>query len=279
MKHRQPAGKVSSNCVASLRITGFGACMISGYPHQSGGLFEVTCGLVEDILQGPVQSDIISLGGFSAPRAAKYLKRKVFSFSPDYIVIQFGATDAKCPIRSRNRPSGGSTKFEGARGNALDDNHPATALCFLRWEVASVLGFILQPQPVTALSRYIVAIEGMVDDCISAGITPIVLSPFVFGSRYATRNAALYADALRELLSRVDKALFVDCNRLLTKFPRLVVLLKDGFHLSVSAHELIGQAIGRAIVADLRAKRANFEEPKNTNADELLGRVTSLGLS
>ena len=31
----------------ALRIAGFGACMITGYPHKGGGLFEVACSLVE----------------------------------------------------------------------------------------------------------------------------------------------------------------------------------------------------------------------------------------
>jgi lysophospholipase L1-like esterase len=260
MKDRQLAGNVNSNnvnsnYVASLRIAGFGACMISGYPHQSGGLFKAACGAVEDLLERPVQSKIVSLGGFPAPRAANYLKRKLFSFDPDYIVIQFGATDAKCPIRPRNHSS-------DVRAKSVNDNHQATALSFLRWEIASVLGFILRPQPVTALSGYVAAIKTMVDDCISTRITPIVLSPFVFGSRYATRNAVLYADALRELQSDNGKHIFVDCNRLLTKFPRAMVLLKDGFHLSVAAHTLIGQAIGEVIVADVRAKEAQFAEQR-----------------
>ena len=50
--------------------------------------------------------------------------------------------------------------------------------------------------------------------------------------------------------------LFVDCNRLLAKFPRSMILMNDGFHISVSAHELIGQAAGQAIVADIQAKSA-----------------------
>jgi lysophospholipase L1-like esterase len=257
MKDRQPARNVNSSDVESLRIAGFGACMINGYPHQSGGLFEVACRLVEDALQRSVRSNIVSLGGFPAPRAARYLRQKVFNFNPDYIVIQFGATDAKCPIRSRNHPTSGSAKSNGALGNAVNHNHPATLINLLRWEIASVLGFIRKPQAVTALSKYIAAIEGMVDDCVSAGITPVVLSPFVFGSRYAMRNAILYTDALDELHSRVRNLIFVDCNGLLAKFPRLMILLKDGFHLSVSAHELIGKAIGQAIVADIRAKSAN----------------------
>jgi hypothetical protein len=88
-----------------LRIAGFGACMITGYPHEGAGLFEVACGVVEESLSRPVQSTIASLGGFPAPRAEKYLKKKLFDFDPQYIVIQLGATDAQCPIRAGSRPA------------------------------------------------------------------------------------------------------------------------------------------------------------------------------
>ena|ERR1700682_5174202 len=53
-------------------------------------MFQVACGLVEKRLSRPV-STIVSLSGFPAPRAAKYLKPKVFNFRPQYIVLQFGA--------------------------------------------------------------------------------------------------------------------------------------------------------------------------------------------
>ena len=44
--------------------------------------------------------------------------------------------------------------------------------------------------------------------------------------------------------------IFLDCVRLLSKFPRSEILLNDGFHLSSFAHNIIGEAIGEVIVAD-----------------------------
>jgi hypothetical protein len=255
----QAAGNVDSTYTAALRIAGFGACMISGHPHRSGGLFEAACRFVEEDLQRPVRSNIVTLAGFPAPRSAKYLKQKVFDSEPDYIVIQFGATDASCSLRKQSRSPRKSVKSSTTLGSTTELNRPATVFTLLRWEIASVLGFLWKPQAVTDLSMYIAAIEGMVENCISAGITPVVLSPFVFGSRYTTRNAIRYADALHQLHSRIENFILVDCNRLLAKFPRRTILLKNGFHLSVSAHELIGQAIGKAIVADIKAKSASTQ--------------------
>src|SRR6516225_1232383 len=117
---------LSSSDGAALRIAGFGACMITGYPHQSGGLFEVACSFIEDTLQRSVRSNIISLGGFPAPRAAKYLRHKVFKFKPNYVVIQFGATDAKCSIRSRKHLIGGAVRSDAS--NIANHGQPANIL-------------------------------------------------------------------------------------------------------------------------------------------------------
>jgi hypothetical protein len=73
--------------------------MITGHPHKGAGMFEVACGLVEKRLSRPVQSTIVSLSGFPAPRAAKYLKPKVFNFHPQYIVIQYSSGLLTCSVQ------------------------------------------------------------------------------------------------------------------------------------------------------------------------------------
>lgn len=232
--------------------------MITGYPHKGEGLFEVACGLVEKLLSRPVLSTVVSLGGFPAPRAEKYLKTKVFDFDPQYIVIQLGATDAQCPIRTGNRPTDhcSSLGANSSPGKALRTtsyhDQPATALSPLRWQLASLIGHLRKIEPITPLSIYIGAIERMVGDCRSVGIKPVVLSPFVYGSRYTMRKAILYADALQELHSRSQDTIFVDCVRLLAEFPKTKILQHDGFHLSRLGQNLVGEAIGRAIVADIQ---------------------------
>ena len=50
--------------------------------HKGAGLFEVACRFVEKSLSRPVQSTIVTLGGFPATRVEKHLKRKVFDFNP-----------------------------------------------------------------------------------------------------------------------------------------------------------------------------------------------------
>ena len=115
----------------------------------------------------------------------------------------------------------------------------------------SLVGFVWKAAPITSLSSYVTAIERIVNNSISAEITPVVLSPFIFGSRHSLKNAADYTNALWDLSSRVNGMIFIDCIRLLSKAPKSKVLLNDGFHLSRLGHNLIGEAIGQAIVADI----------------------------
>ena len=247
---------------SALRIAGFGACMITGYPHEGSGLFEVACGLIEEQLSRSVQSTIFSLGGFPAPRAAKYLKKNVFDFNPEYIVIQFGATDAQCPIRAGSRPTDHRSSLTASKHSRPDatlatasyHSQPATALSPLRWQIASLIGHLRKVEPITPLSAYIAAIERMVDQSRSVGIKPVVLSPFVYGSDYTMRKAIPYLDALHELNSRAQEMILVDCVSLLADHPKSKVLQHDGFHLSRLGHNLVGEAIGQVIVEDIRAQ-------------------------
>ena len=243
----------NQNNISSTKIAGFGACMIGGYPHESGGLFEIACGLVEKTLSLPVQSRVSTLGGFSAPRAEKYLKLRILSCNPDYVVIQFGSTDASCPIQSKHRLTENSFQSGVSHARNSPINRPST-VTIARWRLQSLVARFRKPDPVTSLSSYVAAIKHMVDDCILAQVTPIVLSPFIFGASYSTENAIKYTNALRYVFSKMNQVIFIDCVQLLSKFPNSKVLLSDGFHLSRFGHNLIGEAIAQAVVADIRAK-------------------------
>jgi hypothetical protein len=234
---------------SELRIAGFGACMISGYPHDAGGMLEVACGLIEQRLSRPVRSKIVTLGGFTAPRAEKYLKNKVLDFNPDYVVIQFASTDAQCPIRQHNHPTSKSIAAKHAQTFSYH-HQPATMLSRLRWEIASLIGQLRKIQPITPIDSYIPAIERMAKDCGTVGAKPIMLSPFVYGSRYTMKNAVTYTTALRELAEAQDMIL-VDCLVPLTDLPKRSILQHDGFHLSRAGHQVVGEAIARAILSDV----------------------------
>jgi GDSL-like Lipase/Acylhydrolase family len=237
---------------SELRIAGFGACMISGYPHAAGGMLEVACSLIEQRLSRPVRSKIVTLGGFPAPRAEKHLKSKVLDFNPDYVVIQFASTDAQCPIRRRNHPTSKAIAHSSAKHAQTFSYHhrQATMLSPLRWELASLIAQLRNFEPITPIDLYIPAIERMAKYCGAASAKPIVLSPFVYGSRCTMKNAITYTTALRELAEAQDMIL-VDCLVPLTHLPKRSILQHDGFHLSQAGHKAVGEAIAHAVLADV----------------------------
>jgi hypothetical protein len=91
--------------------------------------------------------------------------------------------------------------------------------------------------------------ERMIDSCIAADITPVVLTPFVYGSRYSMRSGRSYANALRELIANRRGAILVDCIELLRPYPKRAILQHDGFHLSRNGHAIVGLAIAQRITS------------------------------
>jgi hypothetical protein len=81
----------------------------------------------------------------------------------------------------------------------------------LQSEVAVLIGYAWKIGPTTPMTSYVATMERMVKACRSAGATPVVLSPFIYGSRYTMRKChSLYRDALRDLAKMQDMIL-VDC--------------------------------------------------------------------
>jgi lysophospholipase L1-like esterase len=236
---------------SELKIVGFGACMISGYPHKAGGLFEIACARVEKRLVRPVTRKLVSLDAFNAPRAEKHLPRTMRGFSPDYVVIQFGSSDAHCPV-PRLRPKSASRGLVSSTRELELAYHsqPSGLISSLRWEIVSLIGYLLKIDPETALPEYVAAIERMATLCIAQRAAPVVLSPFVFGSRFSTRSAIAFTKELRNRLTQLHGVILVDCISALGAFAKTSVLQRDGFHLSQLGHRVVGEAIAAAIVSD-----------------------------
>jgi hypothetical protein len=243
---------------ARLRIAGFGACMMRGYPHKSGGFFDIACTRVANDLARSVDSKIFSFGGFPAPRAEKYLEPKVIGYAPNYIIMQFASFDALCPVRRSSlsvRVASGPDV--GSPSSLSNESRPATPWSWLRWELATLLGYLRRLEPVTPLSAYLPVMERMIDSCIAADVTPIVLTPFVYGSRYSSRNGVTYANALRELIADKPGAVLVDCIEVLRAYPKRAVLQHDGLHLSQNGHAAVGLAIAQRITSHLQRSQVN----------------------
>jgi lysophospholipase L1-like esterase len=216
---------------------------------------DVACAAVEKELSRPVRSAIISLGGFPAPRAEKYLKRRVLDgLKPHYVIIQFSSLDAQCALRKGNRTAPSGPHALSAPNRDRHQRLPATVFSLLRWEIASLIGRLRRLEPTTPLLLHLAAVQRMVKGCRAAGAMPVVLSPFLYGSRYTTKNAIGYTRALQDL-AKAQGVIFVDCTHALSSRTKRQILQHDGFHLSSIGQQLIGQAIAKAIVANVMGQK------------------------
>jgi lysophospholipase L1-like esterase len=232
--------------VMNLSITGFGACMIAGYPHslETGFLYQAVQNL--DQTGGfQVTFDVVAMGGFPVDRAQKHLAKKVLSHQPDIVVLQFGSTDASAPLRnnfvSRRKSHSGSHSSE-----KVSPQSPAAGDAW-KWKLRSFVSELLLVPPLTPLKFYQAAVLGMVEECLAAGSKVVVVSPFVMGSGRSDRFARRYTRALKANLPDAPEVRFLDAYALLSPLPRRQMLLKDGFHLSAKAHQKLGVALARLI--------------------------------
>ena len=238
-----------------IRITGLGACMIGGYPHDTGSFYDLACEDIAARCDVEVQRHVHSLGGFPAPRAAKYLAKKVLPEKPDYVVIQLASLDALCPVRKGPSSSARGSSFDGPSAVQVKS---ASLTSRMRWLVASVLGVVLHLEPTTPLPQLLEVMDFMIQQCLDQRATPVIIGPFVYGSMYSMRNGLRYADALRTLAAKRAGAIFVDATPSLRRFSKTRTLQADGFHLSKLGHALVAEQVASAVARDINAKQATL---------------------
>ena len=196
-----------------------------------------------------VDLEIVSMAGFPADRVQKHLANEVLAHQPDVVVLQFGSTDAVTALR-RGFGVRWFFKKDGRfnRGSPEEGPpQPPGPLDLIRWHLRSLASEILLVPPRTPLDNYLTAMLNMVDECRDAGSTVVVLSPFVMGGGRSNRLARRYTRALEQQLSRVPGAYFLDAHSLLSQERRSEMLLRDGFHLSPRAHQILGVALGQLL--------------------------------
>jgi lysophospholipase L1-like esterase len=240
-----------------LRIDGFGACMISGYPNlPQESFFFYFRELLEADLKGPVAHSTLSLGGFPISRVAKQLKKAVAGH-PDFLLVQFGSTDITVSLKqsllsrlahqfhySVKLPGSGSK----SKSKAPVNMEPFRSSWGRRSFELLKLGLcrILSVEPIHGgASVYKESMEEICRGALSAGAIPILLAPFPHGDRVSDGWARRYRDILEKIARRHD-CIFVDTYRGLCQIPKEALLLDDKLHLSLFGHRLVGKLIHEA---------------------------------
>ncbi len=213
--------------------------MIDGFPHQpTDSFFHHAVTRLRQETALTVTASMFTLGGFPVPRVLRHLESKCLAFHPDIVVLQFGATDLVVPLRrKKNRDGSTSAAFHGRSAD------PATLISRVRWQFQGWVGDLLQLEPVTPVGAYLETKGEIIRTLLAHNIIPVVVSPFVFGSRRSDRNARYCAGRLQELLATLPKAYFVDAYAALDRHPRHRMLLADGGHLSLAGQQVVGDEL------------------------------------
>jgi hypothetical protein len=225
-----------------MKILGYGACMIKGTPFGPECSFlHIATSRLKQNPRSAIQTQVVSLPSFDAPRAKKHIRCKLLGHKPNIVVIQFGSTDAAVPIRKHLGRIGGQA--------IKNTDTSITFMDVFKWHLKTTISTLLFLRPVTPEADYIRAMTGMVARSLSMQVTPIVISPFPFGSSRSDYFSRAYSNRLKSEIQGIKGAYFIDAYSELAKHPKSKTLCQDGFHISKFSHELISDLL----VAEIKA--------------------------
>ena len=234
--NQRPAAAV---CLLNMdcHIRAFGACMIGGFPHRpEASFFHHAIQQLRSEAGPNLVPSLFTFGGFPVTRVAKHLKARCLDARPDIVVLQFASSDLVVPVR-RYDPGGGHEIHRNVSAQM-----PAMA-DWCRWQLQALIGDVRRLPSVTPVEVYLQTMEQMARTLLESGITPVVLSPFVFGAWRSDRVARFAAGRLPARLAALPGAVYVDAYAALDRQPRRQMLLKDGSHLSLAGHRVVAAAL------------------------------------
>lgn len=241
------------------RIRAFGACMIGGFPHRyEDSFFHLALERLKAETTHEVASSLFTLGGFPITRVPKHLAARCLAAQPHIVVLQFGASDLIVPIRQARGATARRTPVpRQVRPQPPQWQHR------LKWRLRALLGDALQLPPVTPPDVYLATLTQLARSLVAHRVTPVVLTPFVFGGRRSDRFARSCAGRLPALLAAVPGALCVDAYSALNRAPRNEMLLADGTHLSLAGHRVLGETLWPHLLRLVTAQSPEIPSPSN----------------
>ena len=224
--------------------------MIGGFPHRAQDSFfhHATEALRRE---GPAELTLsqYTFGGFPVTRVPKHLKPRCLDQQPHIVVLQFASSDLIVPL---HRP----THDPRTTPHRQVSPQPPKFTDRCKWRLQSLLGDLRQLTPVTPLETYLQTMEHLTRTLLDHKVTPVVLSPFVFGGGRSDRLARAASQRLATLVTRQTGALYVDAYSALDAQPRHQMLLKDGTHLSLAGHHVVAEQLLPALRRALRQRES-----------------------
>ncbi len=215
--------------------------MIGGFPHrQEDSFLHLAVERLRRETKHHIVDSLFTMGGFPITRVPKHFEARCLAARPNIVVLQFGSSDLIVPVRRHHHGSGTPIHQNVAAQspNLLDRS---------KWRLLSALGAGFKLQPVTPPEIYLSTITQLVRTLLEHQVTPVVMSPFVFGARRSDRIARDCAGRLKGSLSALPKAVYVDAYAALDHQPRRRMLLRDGSHLSLAGQQVVAEVLFPAL--------------------------------
>jgi lysophospholipase L1-like esterase len=229
-----------------VKIRGFGACLIGGFPHGfENSFFHLATERLRLETGHLLAASIYTLGGFPAPRALRHLPSHGLADHPEIVVLQFGSSDLVAPVRRKRH-------LRSVSAQARVAAHPANSLHLIRWRVQGIIGDLLGLKSITAPEAYLEAMNQMIRTVAAQSAIPVVISPFVLGSPRSDRIARACVPALAKVVAAVPTARYVNAYAALDAYPRREILLHDGTHLTIQGQVLVSECLYNTLARLLR---------------------------
>ena len=216
--------------------------MIGGYPHrQEDSFLHLAVERLRHETAHHIIDSLFTMGGFPITRVPKHFAAGCLAARPDIVVLQFGSSDLVVPVRRHHHSRSGTPIHQNVAArspNSLDR---------IKWRLLSAIGTGFNLKPVTPPEIYLATVMQLVRTLLEHEVTPVVMSPFVFGGRRSDRIARDCAGHLNGLLAAVPKAVYVDAYAALSHQPRRRMLLRDGSHLSLAGQQVVADALFPAL--------------------------------
>lgn len=214
--------------------------MIGGYPHrQEDSFLHLALEQVIKETSRRIVSSSSTLSGFPITRVPKHLKSRCLAANPNIVVIQFATSDLVVPLwRKRHRQNGSIS----AAQRIVSNKAPNLARRLI-WQVQGLIGDALRLAPVTPPEVYLETMQRIARTLLDHHITPVVMSPFVFGGTRSDRFARECNMTLQQSLAALPQVVYVDAYSSLTQHPRHRMLLSDGAHLSLKGHKVVADVL------------------------------------
>jgi lysophospholipase L1-like esterase len=237
-----------------ITVIGYGGCMVTGYPMpEEAGFMRLAVAGAQAETDAEIELRIFGIHACPATQAAEHLEEEVLSHRPDIVVLQFGQSDAKIPLKRLWNDTFGLPKSSSRPSVAVSEK-PMTRRHRINRFFSGCGGLIVGAQPFTSRADYRQSLAEVVAAVVGIGAYAIVLTPFVFDNFLADAWARCYSYDLEADFAGCSDVCVINGWNLLAEYPRAKMLLHDGLHLSRPAHKVVAASLQACLVERIRSR-------------------------